>query len=771
MVGGVVMKSPLKKRVPRELMGEWRKYLVIFLFLTLVIGFISGMYVANKSMMKAADESVEKYVREDGYLQFSDEASDELIDELESDDITIYENFCKVVDEELENNDDEIEIRIYKLQDKFDLPCVMKGRLPENDNEIVIDRMHADNQKIKVGDTIKVGGKNFEVTGLIALPNYSTLYKSASDTMFDAITFNVGLVTDEGFERVAGKLYYRYAWFYADKPEDDIESKKKGDDFMEEVVTASYMYGNPVEEFVPAYLNQAIIFATTDMGSDMAMGGVLLDILIVVLAFIFAITINNTITKEAAVIGTLRASGYTRGELIRHYMTSPVLVTLIAALLGNLLGYTVFKKVVVMMYYTSYSLPTYETVWSSTAFINTTVIPLIIMFVINLVVITYKLRLSPLKFIRRDLKKTKRKKAMRLPRWKFLSRFRTRILLQNLPNYLVLFIGITFVMMMMSMAVGMPETLDYYQDHVTDMMFSKYQVMLKSNVDSMGNEITTDVEGAEKINMKELVRYGDIIDETVAVYGISDDSQYIKINDDFAENEIYVSSAFNGKYKVDVGDTIKLDEKYENKTYEFKVIGIYDYDGGIAIFMPNENYTKVFDMEEGFFNAYISDNKIDDIDENYIIKEITEKDIIKIADQLDHSMGDYMKYFQYLCIILSAILIYLLTKIIIEKNENAISMVKILGYNTNEISSLYILPTTIMVIISEIIAAFLGYIIINEAWKAILMKLGGWFAFYTSPIGIAKELIFIFVSYIIVMLFDIRRIKRVPMDTALKNVE
>ena len=83
------MKNPLKKRVPRELKGEWHKYLVIFLFLTIVIGFISGMYVANKSMMKAADESIEKYNREDGYLQFSNEASDELIDELETDDITI----------------------------------------------------------------------------------------------------------------------------------------------------------------------------------------------------------------------------------------------------------------------------------------------------------------------------------------------------------------------------------------------------------------------------------------------------------------------------------------------------------------------------------------------------------------------------------------------------------------------------------------------------------------------------------------------------------
>ena len=51
------------------------------------------------------------------------------------------------------------------------------------------------------------------------------------------------------------------------------------------------------------------------------------------------------------------------------------------------------------------------------------------------------------------------------------------------------------------------------------------------------------------------------------------------------------------------------------------------------------------------------------------------------------------------------------------------------------------------------------------------MKLGGWFEFTITFGGFAKEIIFIFISYLIVMLMDIKRIKKVPMDTALKNVE
>ena len=80
------------------------------------------------------------------------------------------------------------------------------------------------------------------------------------------------------------------------------------------------------------------------MGSDRAMVAILLYMVIAILAFVFAITTANTIEKEANVIGTLRASGYTRGELVRHYMAMPCIITVISALNGNVLGYTVMKK-------------------------------------------------------------------------------------------------------------------------------------------------------------------------------------------------------------------------------------------------------------------------------------------------------------------------------------------------------------------------------------------------------------------------------------------
>lgn len=805
------IKNPLIKRIPKELAGDWKKYLVVFLFLVLTIGFVSGMYVANESMLTAADEGITRYKQEDGHFELKEKADSSLIEAIESgekadipgqaeentadgdnddseeneksdDDldnnkktsVTVYENFFRNEDEDNDNDGkSDGTIRVYAKTDDINLACLLDGDFPQNENEIAVDRMHADNAGMKVGDKISVSGKEFKITGLIAYVNYSTLHEKKTDLMFDAIKFDVAMVTQEGFDRLDKSIHYSYAWKYDHAPADDIEEKEQSDNFMEAMVTQVMLAGNDMEDYTPKYGNPAINFATDDMGSDKAMGGMLLDILVVIIAFIFAVTISNTIANESSAIGTLRALGYTKGELVCHYLSMPVIVTLLAAIVGNILGYTVFKNVVVSMYYNSYSLPVYKTIWNPDAFLKTTVLPVMIMLVVNLIVIVRMMQHTPLQFLRHDMKKNKSKKAMRLPRWNFMSRFRLRIMFQNKANYLILFVGILFIMEMLAMAVGMPDTLDYYKSNTDGMMFAKYQYVLKSYVDEEGNIVSTENKDAEKFDMTSLLKKSDALDEEVSIYGIADNSSYVKINDfdSLKKNEVYISDSFSQKYGLNEGDEVKLDAQYEKKSYTFKVKGIYDKSQSIAVFMPIDKFADIFDLKDDQFSGFLSDTKIKDIDENNIATTITIHDITKMADQLDHSMGSYMSYFQVLCILLAAVMIYLLTKLIIEKNETAISMTKILGYENKEIASLYLMSTSIVVVLADLISVVIGTLVMKVAWKMMLFSYSGWFAFKVKPLGYVKMFAFVLIGYLIVMVFDFRRIKKIPMDQALKNVE
>ena len=75
--------------------------------------------------------------------------------------------------------------------------------------------MYAQNAKIKVGDTIKLAGKELKVTGFVAVPDYSCLFENNSDMMFDSTNFSIAVMTDKGFEKVSSNhVKYNYAWKY-----------------------------------------------------------------------------------------------------------------------------------------------------------------------------------------------------------------------------------------------------------------------------------------------------------------------------------------------------------------------------------------------------------------------------------------------------------------------------------------------------------------------------------------------------------------------------
>ena len=423
------VKNPLRKRIPRELKGDFGKYMVIFIFMVGMIGIVSGFLVANQSISNAYDESFQKYNIEDGNFELASKADSKLIDTLEKEDVKIYDNFY--VEEETKEVDSTL--RIFANRTDIDRACIMEGRLAENKDEIAIDRMYAENNNIKVGDTLTVGNKKLNVVGLIALSDYKALFSNTTDMMFDAVKFGVATVTDRCFDSFGDThLHYNYSWKYDNPPKDDNKAKDMGDDFLEVLAKNAI-----VKNYIPEYTNQAIIFVGDDITGDNAMITVFLYIVIVIIAFVFAITSSNSILKESTIIGTLRASGYSKGELVRHYMTAPLIVMLAAAIIGNILGYTFFKDYMAQMYYGSYSLPTFETCWNAEAFVKTTIVPLLIMFFINLFVLSRKLSISPLKFIRRDLSRRKKKKAIRLnTKIGIMSRFRLRIIFQNIPNYI-----------------------------------------------------------------------------------------------------------------------------------------------------------------------------------------------------------------------------------------------------------------------------------------------------------------------------------------------
>ena len=79
-----MMRNPLIKRVPRELIKDWHKYIVIIIFMVLMIGVISGMYVGHDSMLAQINAGEKELVLEDGCFETAHKASEDMIADIEA---------------------------------------------------------------------------------------------------------------------------------------------------------------------------------------------------------------------------------------------------------------------------------------------------------------------------------------------------------------------------------------------------------------------------------------------------------------------------------------------------------------------------------------------------------------------------------------------------------------------------------------------------------------------------------------------------------------
>ncbi len=750
------MRNPLLKRIPRELRSEFGKQLAIFLFFVLVISAASGFFVADDSLIKAYDESFEKYNIEDGNFELNEQADAALLSDIEeAGGIKAYKNFYK--QEETEGF--ESKLRIYAERSEIDRVCLMEGELPAADNEIAVDRLYANNHDLKQGSTIELADTTLTVSGIVALSDYSALFENPTDLMFDNDKFGVGIMTQAGFDALRDNhIHYIYSWKYNESPDDNAEAKDMSEELIKVIAARAQLTG-----FIPEYTNQAIIFTGNDMTGDESSMVAFLYITIVILAFVFSITTDSTITQEAGVIGTLRASGYSRGELLRHYLIVPMITLVLAAIIGNVLGYTLLQSFFAKTYYGSYSLPTYNVLFNASAFVMTTVIPFAIMLVINVVTLMSKLRLSPLRFIRHDLSRRRKKKAFRLnTKLPIMVRFRLRIIFQNLPNYITLIVGSFLANAILLFGMVFEPMLNNYQDMVKDNMLAQNIYILKADAESSSSS-------AEKGSMFSLTSKEEgYAEEDIPIYGIKQDSDYVRF--DHGAKDVTVSSAYREKYKLSEGDTITLYQKYGDRKYELRVGGFYEYPAALAIFADLDKIEEMFPDEQKS-TVILSDSKLTDIDDKLIAATISESDLTKTSRQLIRSMNGLMRIFLAFGIVMFILVIYLLAKIIIEKNAQSISMTKILGYTNREINGLYIHSTTFVALGSIIFTIPLSSFVIGKVIEIVFRSYPGYFEYSVSPLTLIEAGLIGAGAYALTALLLTRKVKKIHLADALKNVE
>ena len=813
--------SPLTKRLPRDLRHNLGKYLGIFLLFLLAIAMGAG-YLAAAHSIEVIQEGIHERGRvEDFHFATQFEPTKASIAAVEGYGCTVFEDYCADVPLAFAGEARDMTCRLIDQEHRRDvnLGNYFEGRAPEGPDEIALDRVFCKNHDLALGEVVSVNGHEVSLVGIMSLTDYEALFEKNTDMLFNSVTFTVSLVTPEGFQQLGGgKRDWRYAVRFDDRTLDLVARTRLERDIADALVE----HGEVLTDLVDyEFDNKAIFFATDDVTSDQQMWQVLVGLLVTIMSFVFVVLTNATIEQESAVIGTLLASGYHKREIIAHYLILPTLIGVLGCVAGNVLGLTYMATPMQELYYGSYSLPPYEFSFSARVFVFTTIIPFAMLEAVTFLGLVRKMRFTPLAFLRREIASRSRRNTLPLPeRLGFVRRFQLRVFLRNLSHFVVLFFGIAFCSLFLLFGLCLMPLVNHYAELLQADVVAQHIYLLKAPLELEG---TAD-ERATYVELERLLQADDAVSDlglvgfaraTLATMGIDEDAHPVNTVDngperiaqaekfvavsfevpraitdtrepvtaygirensrywnevDVGDGAVVVGTGLSQKCRIEPGDTLTLFDKYTNKTYELAVTDVWGTSANMNIYLEMGALNRLVGEDEDRFLGYASDGELE-LDQRYLALDITPASMASSAEQMQDSFGGMMDMVVAFAVPVYLILVYLLTKTVIDRSSRYISYMKVFGYHDGEIGRLYVRAITVTVLASLVGSLPLVIWLVRVFVSIVMDRYSGNLEIWLEPALLAEVVAIGAVAYLVVALGHLWRIRRVSLSEAMKVQE
>jgi putative ABC transport system permease protein len=316
-------------------------------------------------------------------------------------------------------------------------------------------------------------------------------------------------------------------------------------------------------------------------------------------------------------------------------------------------------------------------------------------------------------------------------------------------------------------------------DPLNDLGFVGYarSILRTMDIDEDAHPVNTTDNGAEKIAQAEKFAAMSFevqhvvtdSSEEITVYGIDQGSRYWS-EVDVSDGAVVVGMGLSQKCRLKPGDTLSLTDKYTNKAYELTVTSVWGSSANMNVYMDRVALNRMIDEDDDSFAGYASDEELA-IDARYLATDITPEAMSSSADQMERSFGDMMGMVVAFAIPVYLILVYLLTKTVIDRSSRYISYMKVFGYHDGEISRLYVRAITVTVMVS--LVASLPFVIwlCNVFVGLVMDRYSGNLELYIEPSLMAEVVAIGAVAYLVVAAAHIWHIRRVSLSEAMKVQE
>ena len=801
--------NKLNKKIIRDIKQNKMQFFNIFIMVFLGVFVFAGIHSYMDGMQESANKYYESNNLQDIWITGENFSKDDLEKVKNIQNVNQAERVL-TISTELENKDNvTLETNFIESNDISKMYIVEGENFEKDKKGVWLDSYLAKNLNLKVGDEISFKYKEYKITekilGLVTTPDhvyfvkddtaifpthkdYGFVYLSINefpkDYIYDELRTNIAKenpminnkdsITNEIIEDMIPNFnienYYIYNSILVDvKDTTKLEDTKR--DIENNIKNAIAVTDREASVSYNGY--------NSEIEEGATYSGVFTFLFLFIAILSVATTMNRFVKKQRSQIGTLKALGFKNRKIIKHYVGYGFYISLLASLLGILLGNFVLGDFFLNMEMSYFEVPVY----------NTVVLPIVYILAIGVVIlitaITYLscrniLKESAVEALRVEIPKVKKTKFDLTTKGLFKkasisTRWNLRDIGRNKGRSLMAIVGIIGCTMLLVCAFGLLDTMNSYLDWEFNKISNfKYKLSLDSQytqeqfdklVKKYGNETSQSFGVEIKNKDKKETNTVTVNDANEHLKYTDHNRQYMELNDD----GIYITEKLSEKYGLKVGDEITWHVFGDDNWYTSKIVGLNRDPQNQQLNMTRKYYESL-GLTYKADSLYTNDDLRD-------IRTLEGVETIQSIDNLKTGMESMLKTMQsmiVLLIVVSAILgfviIYNLGVLSFSEKQYQFATLKVLGFKNKQIKNIFVKQNLWLAVIGILIGLPLGFFMVDYIFKA---ALGDSYDF-NAQISIVSYLYAAVGSFIVAIFVNkvlARKVKKIDMVSSLKGNE
>ena len=324
--------SLLRRKARRDIGRQKWQFVAVLVTVVLGVALFAGSYNAYLNLGRSLDGSYERLAMADATVIGVDTA---FADEAATIDGVAAAVSRRQADVPFEIADTALLGRVVGVppegQPAVNMLDVDEGRWidPDAPNEVLLESHAAKDFGLGVGDTFEVVGAEVEVVGVVVSTEYLWPARDSQNVFTPPESFAVVFANDEIFDAAgAGAVAEQVLVLY----DEDVDVEAVDD----AVIAAAETAGASGVQLLADQPSNVIIRTEIDA---LQMIAIALPILFLAAAGLAVyVVVTRLVFSQRGVIGTLRATGFSRRQMRRHYLTYGLVCGLAGAAIGAALG-------------------------------------------------------------------------------------------------------------------------------------------------------------------------------------------------------------------------------------------------------------------------------------------------------------------------------------------------------------------------------------------------------------------------------------------------